>query len=495
MDVVFGIVGLLIMLAILGGICLGVFFLFKKMFGIAGGKTSGKDKNTFNLKDLSDSLIFRIGFACILILVSLIPLKFVEEIIDERSNLYSSVSQRMTQEWSGYQQISGPILSIPYEYTDYVTEKVENKKTGEVTHKTRPVKRTKNLLILPENVNVQSRLETRELTRGIYTVPIYESKHTVNGGFAWPDLSVLANAPEQILWERAILTFMISSTKGITGNTQLKWNGVPVNLSAGTGVGIQKGGIHARLKLDGGLQEQPANFSLSLNLRGSRGLNFAPTGRNSNIQLNANWPDPSFVGELLPTARDIKDESFSANWDVAHLSRSYGQLAAYNTNTQKGFYDSVTKFNFGANLFQTVDLYTLLDRTVKYGALFIALTFFTLFVVEFASGIRFHWLQHLVIGGALSMFYLCVLALSEHIAFAYAYLSGVVIIGLMVGLYTRALTGRFFYGFCVGGVMASLYAVLYSILQMEDFALLIGTLLLLIFLGIGMFITRKLHQK
>lgn len=494
MDIIFSIIGLLISLGILGGICLVVFLIFKKIFPAPEGKDGETGKNGFDLGLVQDSLMFRIVFACLLVLVSLIPLALVDGLIDERNSLYNEVSNRMTQEWSGYQQISGPVLTIPYTYTDYVSERVENKKSGEVTYKKRAVTRKKDLHILPEALDVQSRLETRELTRGIYSVPIYESKHEILGQFIWPDLSVLTQVPETILWEKAILTFMISSTKGITGKTELLWGENSVNLSAGPGVGIKNSGIHARLKLDDGLKSRPVDFKLTLNLRGSKGLNFGPTGRNSQVVLDANWPDPSFKGELLPTERNVHKTEFNARWDVAHLSRSYGQLASLTGEGQQSFFNSISKFNFGANLFQTVDLYTLLDRTVKYGILFIALTYFTLFVVEFASGVRFHWLQHLVIGGALSMFYLCVLALSEHIAFGYAYLAGVVIVAGMVGGYTRALIGRWGYGFCVAGVMFSLYAVLYSILQAEDFALLIGTTLLMLFLCIGMFITRKLHR-
>lgn len=494
-EMVFGLIATLITLAIVGGICLGGFFILRKLLGSDEAGGDGKSGSQFSLAVVRDSLFFRISFAGLLIIVSLIPLSLVEGIISERSYLYSSVSKRMTQEWSGYQHISGPVLTVPYEYTIYVTDKTENKESGEIKYTKRAVTRKKDLHILPEALDIKSSLQTSELKRGIYTVPIYESQHAVSGSFLWPDLSGLTHVPEKILWEKAIVTFMISSTKGITGTTELLWGGKPMNLSAGTGLDIAQNGIHARLKLNNSVTKSPTDFSLKFNLRGSKGLNFAPTGRNSKIALNADWPHPSFKGQLLPTSRNVQDTQFEAGWDVAHLSRSYSQLAAHDSLSKKPFFDAIYQFNFGADLFQTVDLYTLLNRTVKYGVLFIALTFFTLFIVEFSSGVRFHWLQHLMIGGALSMFYLCVLALSEHINFMYAYLAGVFIIALMVGLYTRALIGKGLYGLSVAGVMLSLYAVLYSILQMEDFALLIGTSLLLVFLGIGMFMTRKLHKQ
>lgn len=491
-ELVIGLIGILITLVILGAFGLGAFYIFRKLLGFENKQTSSEEKTEF-VSNLKDSLILKISLGFALVLISLIPLSFVEGLIKERSRLYNDVSNRMTQEWSGYQFVSGPILTVPYEYTEYVTDRIQNKDTGEVTYTKRAVTRKKDLHILPETLGFNSDLKTRELKRGIYTVPIYESEHVISGNFIWPDLSVLADVPEKLLLEKSVITFMISSTKGITGNTSFVWNDKAVNLSAGPGVNVNNNGIHARLKLDEAVTKSKSSFELKLSLRGSKGLNFSPTGRNSKILLSADWPHPSFEGQLLPTSREVGEKDFNASWHVAHLSRSYSQLAAHTDNSKKAFFDSIYQFNFGVNLFQTVDLYTLLNRTVKYGVLFIALTFFTLFIVEFASGVRFHWLQHLIIGGALSMFYLCVLALSEHIAFLYAYSSGVFIIAGMVGIYTKVLIGKALYGLCVSGVMISLYAVLYSILQMEDFALLIGSSLLLIFLGIGMFITRKLH--
>ena len=494
MGTVISIVSGLVLLGILGLICLLGIFLFKKITGTGDVEIGQKESISARISALKDTLFFRIAFAGVLILISLIPLSFVEGLIYERGQLYNSVSERMTREWSGKQTISGPVISIPYEYTAFVTEKIENKKSGEVKYVERAVKRQNDLIILPETLSIVSDLQTQELSRGIYSVPIYDSTHVISGAFKWPDTSVLKDVPETIMWDKAIVTFMISSTKGVTGNTQLIWDGERVNLSAGTGIKIAQNGVHARLKLDESFKKDDVAFQMDLNLRGSRGLYFAPTGRNSSIALKADWQDPSFEGELLPTTRDIQEDRFAATWEVAHLSRSFGQLESYSAGASQPFYASVEKFSLGVNLFKTVDLYTLLTRTAKYGVLFIVLTFFTLFIIEFASGVRFHWLQHLIIGGALSMFYLCVLALSEHIAFGYAYLAGVLIIAFMVGLYAKVLIGKTIYGLGVAGVMLSIYAILYSILQMEDFALLIGTTLLLGFLGIGMFITRKLHK-
>lgn len=493
--VIFGLIGLIISLSILALIIMGVYILFKKIFGDSLAAKDGKGSNNF-IEQAKDSLIFRIILAGVLILISLIPLGFVDQLVDERGRLYENVASRMTSEWGGHQKISGPILSIPYEYKATVVDKITNPKTGDIKHVEREVTKEKELILLPEDLAIETSLETTELSRGIYTVPIYDSTHNINGTFKWPDLSILNEKPEKFLWERAMLSFMITSTRGITGGTQLKWDDQVVHLSSGTGLnGLEIKGVHARLKLNPTFQTKGADFNFALNLRGSKGLDYAPTGRQSEIALNANWPHPSFEGSLLPSTRNIEESAFDASWNVTHLSRSYSQVAAFGPVEKASFFRSVYNFGFGVNLFQSVDLYTVLDRTIKYGIMFVALTFFSVFIMEFASGARLHWLQHLIIGASLSMFYLCVLALSEHIDFGYAYMIGVSVIASMLGIYTGFVMGKILYGIGISGVMVGLYAVLYSILQMEDYALLIGTFLLLIFLGLGMFITRKLHKE
>ena len=508
MGLIFGVIGLLVALAVLVGLGLGVYFIARLIIQAVnknnGTTTSseGSEKsdtsssqNALSFKEIKDSLMIRLFIAAILILVSLIPLAFVSQLVFERSALYKSVANRMTQEWSGAQRLAGPILTIPYEYTATITEKIENKKTGELKNVQRQVKRSKTLVMLPDDLDVKASLQTRELKRGIYKVPIYDSTHKIKGNFAWPDVSLLKNQPEVIFWDKAKLSFLISSTRGITGGTKFEWKGEEINLSSGNGiVALPMEGVHANLKLNENFKTAPSEFSFDLNLRGSKRVEFAPTGQDSMIALSGDWPHPSFDGKLLPSDRNVTDDGFTATWNVTHLSRSYAQVSGQDATGLTNYMRSVNNFAFGADLFQSVDLYTLLERTIKYGALFIALTFFSVFVLEFVSGRRLHWLQHLIIGGALSMFYMALLALSEHIAFGYAYIAGVAIIALMIGIYTWIVMKKASYGIGIAGMMVALYTVLFSILQMEDYALLIGTLLLLVFLGIGMFITRKLAR-
>lgn len=495
-GIVVALIVIAVFLAILVAAILGVMVLYRKVMNI---ETPEKEKKVKFGSDLfSDSLFPRVFSGLLLILVSLIPLSFVSHLVDERGGLYRQVSGRMTQEWSGAQQISGPVLIIPYEFTDYVSERIENKVTGEVRNEKKPVKAVRYLTVLPEKLTIDTNLDTQQLSRGIYKVPIYTSKSTMTGTFKWPDLTALEHQPERFLWDRNSLVFQVSNAKGIQGGTVLKWDGRAVELLPGVGLdGLKSShqGIHARLDLDEAIKSSVHSFQLDLVLRGSSSFSFAPTGKDSKIGLEANWGAPSFQGELLPMSREIGDDHFTAEWDISHLSRSYQQVQDLSAAEQKGFLDVVKAFTLGVDLFSPLNLYTLLDRTIKYGVLFISLTFFSIFIIEFASGARLHWLQHLVIGAALSMFYLCVLAFSEHIPFGYGYGIGMGLITVIIGGYTWAVIGKFVYGVATGGILLALYTVMYSILQMEDYALLIGTILLLVFLVLGMAVTRNMGQK
>lgn len=509
MGFILSIVGLLISLAVIAGIGFGLYFIVRMIVQSVNknnsnvpvtSKKTGLDnahKEEIGLFDrLKESLMARLVIAGVLILISLIPLGFVGELVNERGRLYNSVSDRMTEEWSGAQRLAGPVLTIPYKYEATVTERVENKKTGEFKYIEKQVTKSKILVLLPDDLKIKSNLQTRELKRGIYKVPIYDSNHEIKGHFSWPDVSLLNNQPETILWDKAKISFLITSTRGVAGGTSFQWQDKGVNLSSGNGISnLKLGGVHATLKLSDNFKSQPSTFIFDLNLRGSKQINFAPTGRNSQIALEGDWPHPSFDGKLLPTERAITDTEFSSQWDVTHLSRSYAQFDDLEATAVPQYFMEVNNFYFGTDLFQAVDLYTLLERTIKYGALFIALTFFSVFILEFVSGQRLHWLQHLIIGGALSMFYLAVLALSEHISFGAAYAVGVIVISSMIGIYTWIVMRKITYGVGIAGLVTTFYVILFSILQMEDYALLIGTIMLLVFLSVGMFITRKLADN
>jgi inner membrane protein len=138
-----------------------------------------------------------------------------------------------------------------------------------------------------------------------------------------------------------------------------------------------------------------------------------------------------------------------------------------------------------------VDHYRMAERSVKYAGLFILLTFATVWLIEVLAGVRVHPIQYLLLGGALCLFYLLELSLSEHLGFPAAYaVASVAVIG-MVAAYGAVVLRSRRRALVVAAGVALLYAYLYLLLMNEDYALLIGSVGLFAILGAIMFATRR----
>ena len=139
-----------------------------------------------------------------------------------------------------------------------------------------------------------------------------------------------------------------------------------------------------------------------------------------------------------------------------------------------------------------MDIYQRGERAIKYALLFIALTFLTFFAWEQLTGTRLHPLQYLLVGLALSTFYLLLIALSEHIAFAAAYSAAATSLVLLIGAYIAGALRSRRRGMLVAGAMAFVYGILYALVLSEDYALLLGAITLFVTLAAVMLVTRKL---
>lgn len=226
-----------------------------------------------------------------------------------------------------------------------------------------------------------------------------------------------------------------------------------------------------------------------MNVAGSGSFNFAPFGEKTRVSMTSTWPHPSFQGDSLPDQHSITNEGFSADWDIPHLARNYPQ--AWMDDSEEV---NVSEFIAGVSMFEPVSLYSQVTRAVKYGILFIGLTFLTLLIVELAINKRMHIVQYGLIGISLCLFFLVLLSLSEHIAFAKAYIAAAALTITMICVYTAAVLSSVARGAGVGVLLVSLYAVLYSLLKLEDYALLVGTALLVVVVMVLMIVTRGIRQ-
>jgi len=246
-------------------------------------------------------------------------------------------------------------------------------------------------------------------------------------------------------------------------------------------------GIEAPIAADVLGQQTSAAFDFKLVVAGTKNFSILPLGSTTAATLRSNWPHPSFQGAFLPAARSINERRFEAQWQVLELNRPYGQAWAKGEVNES----SLLASSFGVGLYQPVDTYQRAERAVKYAVLFIALTFLTFFAWENLSRNRIHPLQYLLVGVALSVFYLLLIALSEHIAFLAAYAIAAVALVTLVGTYLAGALHSRIRGVIAASAMSLVYGLLYVLILSEDYALLFGAIILFMAVAAVMLATRR----
>jgi inner membrane protein len=230
-------------------------------------------------------------------------------------------------------------------------------------------------------------------------------------------------------------------------------------------------------------------FSFPLSLNGSLRMDVVPFGRTTVVDIQGDHGDPSFQGNWLPTERTISSDAFKAKWSISFLGRSYPQAWTSDKDMQK----AIDASRFGVELVDPVDHYHMAARSVKYAGLFIVLTFATVWLIEIIAAVRVHSIQYLMLGGALCLFYLLELSLSEHLGFPAAYVTASAAVIGMVGAYSVVVLSSLRRAMIVAAGVATLYAYLYLLLMNEDYALLIGSVGLFVILAAIMFVTRRVN--
>ncbi len=442
------------------------------------------------LQSLSESLTLRFFIIGFLVLLMLIPLLMVQGVVNERSYRQADILNDIASTWGQYQTLQGPILLIPY-VDHLINMDTVTDKNGETRTITKDVFEDKTAIILPTELNINVNLREEQRHRGIYKTLVYTADINLSGNF---DYAALVSEQEQrrrYQWDQARIIIGLSDTKAITGNALFTWNEKQIALSPGTRLpDLIETGFSAVLKpsrLDE-LNTQH-NFKLQLSVKGSEGFKFTPLGQNTEVHMTSAWPHPSFQGDILPNEYETGVDGFSAKWAIPHLARSYPQQWVM----QKESYP-LDELTAGVNLFEPVSLYSKTSRAVKYGVMFIVMTFLSLLIVEVVTQARLHLLQYMVIGFALSLFYLILLSLAEHIRFLHAYISASAVTVSIISLYSLAVLRSKWRGTLIFFLLTSLYAVLYALLQLEDYALLLGSALLVLITATIMYVTRNLQK-
>ena len=424
----------------------------------------------------------------------LIPLAFVSDIVYERSSMRRHAINDIAGLWGRSQTISGPVLVIPYMREYEVSDRVTDDE-GKQRVIVRKAQAREHRIILPQELDFEAILFPQVRNRGIYDYVVYTSPISLAGKFCLPSSESFGEDAVRINWDKSWVAVGVSDLRAITEVDKLIWDGAPCPaFSPGTGLknllgpGFQAEVLTGAAAAPGSVHE----FALAIKLNGSGGLHFTPVGENTRIRISGDWAHPSFSGSLLPTTRSIKTDSFSGEWLIPHLSRTYPQSGVLGIEDFRDDSTKITSFTAGVDLFETVSLYSQVDRAVKYAILFIGLTFIALLSFELVSKARLHYMQYGLVGIAMTMFYLVLLSLAEHTSFLLAFAAASAVSIIMNGLYIMAAMRNKRKGLVVMGMLSALYLLLYALLQMEEYALLMGTFLVLVVVGVLMFLTRHL---
>lgn len=409
-----------------------------------------------------------------LILVMLIPSLFIMNLVTERSDRQKEASAEVSAKWAESQAIAGPLLVIPYR------EAVQDA-DGKVSDLTRYA------YFLPEHLKIDGKLLPEIRHRSIYKIVVYRSNITLEGDFAPLHPENLNIAPGALMLSEAYICFGLNDFRGIEDQLAIRWNDNAYIFNAGLpDKRIIATGLNAPVSLTMEDLSRTNKFSIRLNLRGSERLSFTPVGRTTNVHFTSDWKNPSFDGNFLPVTTPVIDNNgFTADWKVQHLNRNFPQ-------SWKNESFDLKPSQFGITLLQPVDAYSKTERSVKYAILFVALTFGLYFFIEILQKKQVHPIQYVLVGLALSIFYTLLLSVSEYLPFNLSYLTASLATATLITLYTRSIFNTWRIAYLFGGLLIMLYGFIFILIQLQDGALLFGSIGLFILLAVVMYYSRKI---
>jgi len=426
---------------------------------------------------LKESATFKLIFIGVLALLLLIPSAFIQNLVTERASRQDEMAKEVSDSWSASQIIKGPVLVIPYRKGINITD----------TAKQAPVE---NLYILPDNLHIKAGLATQVLHRGIFDVAVYNTQVKVSGNFAKLNLSSLGINTNQLLLNKARFEFSVSDLKGLKSNPVIKTN-QPILNAEPSFESVFGNGLQAPVDLSS-VNDNEIPFDYMLDLKGSEGLSFLQLGKTTDVQVNGNWNSPSFDGNHLPDERKIDTGGFSAGWRMMYYNRPFPQQW---TGTQKTLDNDKKLANatFGVKLRLPVDQYQKTMRTSKYAIFIILLTFISLFLTEIIRKQPIHMFNYLLIGAAMVIYYTLLLSFSEQVGYNMAYLITSVSTIALISVFISSLLKNGRAALLFAFILAVFYAFIFVIIQLEDLALMVGSIALFIIIAVLMYFSRKIN--
>ncbi len=415
-----------------------------------------------------------------LILLLLIPSIIIGELVGDRSSRQREAVDEVSAKWAHGQKLIGPILIIPY----WETQAENVRSGGSVTEISKQVR--KLCYVLPDQLTVNGELQPQTRKRSIFKITVYQAGLDIHGTFAPIDYAALGLQPGQMIPDQAQVCLGLSDFRGIEKQIDIRWDTLAMPLSTGM---VRNDVIDTGLAAPVVLTDGPHTFSMKLNLRGSEEFFVTPVGMSTSVKLSSTCADPSFTGNFLPNLpAEITKDGFTAEWNVLSLNREYPQAwcgDAYDTSGS----------SFGVELMQPTDTYAKTTKAVKYAILFIALTFVVCFLLEVLQRRNMHPLQYVLVGLALCLFYTLLLSIGEYTGFNWAYLIASAATIALITWYAHSIFRKWAVAMLFAGVLGMLYAFIFILLQLQDGALLFGSIGLFILLGAIMYYSRKVDWQ
>ena len=435
------------------------------------------------------SVTLKLAGIVVMTLVLMVPLLMLQSLIRDRERLRDTAREELAAKWGGAQRLGGPVLTIPL-----------TRPAG-----TRPDESAPEAVhLLPDDLAVTGTLAPEVRRRGLYRVVLYTSRLDVRARFPKPDLTGLDLKGGTPDFGRAYVQLGIPDMAGVKEAVVVNWNGQPREASPGIPTSeVFRSGVHVPVAVSG---DSAQTFETRLVLGGAQSLRVLPFGKTTTVELRGPWSNTAAVGSFLADTIALSPQGFTARWKVLHLNRNYGQRIAGRfpdfdpdpsvevaPSARYGGADVGTGrgSSFGVELLEGVDGYRKSQRSAEYGLLFILLTFATFFFVEVLGGRRVHPVQYLLVGFAVSLFYLLLVAFSEYMAFDAAYLTAALAILALVLLYTKAVFRSWRTAGLIAGILAAFYLYFYVLLTLEDYALLAGAIGLFVILAAIMYLSRR----
>lgn len=427
--------------------------------------------------------ILMVGIVSLLLLI---PSMFFSMVLDDRKSNEESAIDSIVSSWGDEVWVADPVLAIHNVYNNTgKKDKLEDK----------------NLFIVPAHSQSSVTLDSEKRYRGIYEATVYTSKITQKGEIDINEAMVGSSYENDLRGDRNLnyqsfyLLLPISSSQSINKVDSFIVNGKPYKVvvndqnfgQSGVGIQLYMGDFYNFLHTNNG----KISYEISYTVLGSQSFKYAMLSTNGTVDMSGIGAVPSFSGAFLPKSRSIDADikSFTAQYERGSISTGVAPII------------TSVKPNDLRNAIYKIDVkdeaksYILISRLTKYVILVIVMTYITVLAFEIVLMRTVSLVQYVVIGAALVLFYMVLLSLSEHINFTISYVIGALLMSLMIGLYSSSVLRSYKHGFAIFLLLIAIYAVLYALVHIEAYALLVGTIILVIMMGLVMFITRRLNTE